>query len=150
MTTTKEMIRKETQNLIEIGSKELSKLTDHWSVYQTDNLWAIQIHVGDQIHLVNGESQLSVLKNAINEARKHSKPSYELIDHPSHYGGLNAKHEAISVIEEWNLNFHLGNVIKYVSRAGRKPDQSVIDDLKKAKWYLERQIEILEKNKNNT
>lgn len=150
MTTTKEMIRKETQNLIEIGSKELSKLTDHWSVYQTDNLWAIQMHTGDQIHLVNGESQLSVLKNAINEARKHSKPSYELIDHPSHYGGLSAKHEAISVIEEWNLNFHLGNVVKYVSRAGRKPDQSAIDDLKKAKWYLERQIEILEKNKNNT
>jgi len=56
MTTTKEMIRKETQNLIEIGSKELSKLTDHWSVYQTDNLWAIQIYLGEEIYLVNGES----------------------------------------------------------------------------------------------
>jgi len=69
---------------------------------------------------------------------------YESIDHPKHYGGKDAKHEAISVIEEWKLGFHLGNVIKYISRAGKKPAQNVLQDLKKAKWYLERYIELIE------
>jgi hypothetical protein len=69
---------------------------------------------------------------------------YESIDHPKHYGGKDAKHEAISVIEEWKLGFHLGNVVKYISRAGKKPAQSVLQDLKKAKWYLERYIELIE------
>jgi hypothetical protein len=51
-------------------------------------------------------------------------------------------YEAINVIEAWGLNFNLGNVLKYVARAGRKTD-SPIDDLEKAKWYIEREIEKL-------
>jgi len=46
--------------------------------------------------------------------------------------------EPIDVIEDWNLNFNLGNVIKYVARAGKKDDK--LTDLKKAKWYIEREI----------
>jgi hypothetical protein len=59
------------------------------------------------------------------------------IDHPAHYkhGGI----EAIDVIESWGLGFHLGNVIKYVSRAGHKEDAK--EDLKKAQWYLNRYLE---------
>lgn len=65
----------------------------------------------------------------------------EKIDHPIHYGG-NTVYETIKVIEAWNLDFHLGNTVKYISRAGKKTDDS-IEDLKKALWYLERKIKIL-------
>ena len=68
----------------------------------------------------------------------------ESVNHPAHYGGEENQYEAIKVIEAWNLNFHLGNAVKYISRAGKK--ESIIQDLEKAKWYLERKIEIL-KNK---
>ena len=51
-------------------------------------------------------------------------------------------YEAINVIEAWGLNFNLGNVIKYVARAGRKTDNP-IEDLEKAKWYIEREIDKL-------
>ena len=65
----------------------------------------------------------------------------EMIDHPSHYN--QGKYEAIDVIEDWKLNFNLGNTVKYISRAGHKDD--IIQDLKKASWYLNREIERLEK-----
>ncbi len=71
-----------------------------------------------------------------------SKPPVEQVDHPSHYGGADNVYEAIKVIEAWGLDFHLGNAIKYISRAGRK--ESLLVDLKKARWYLDRAIERLE------
>lgn len=69
--------------------------------------------------------------------------SKELVNHPQHYGGENNQYEAIKVIEAWELDFCLGNTVKYISRAGKKDD--VIQDLKKAKWYLERKIDQLER-----
>lgn len=68
----------------------------------------------------------------------------EFVNHPEHYGGEDNPYEAIKVIEAWNLDFHLGNTVKYISRAGKK--EYMIQDLEKAKWYLERKIENL-KNK---
>jgi hypothetical protein len=62
------------------------------------------------------------------------------INHPQHYGGDNP-YETIKVIEAWQLNFHLGNVVKYISRAGKKGDK--IEDLRKAMWYLQREIDNL-------
>ena len=61
------------------------------------------------------------------------------VDHPAHYGGADNTYEAIKVIEAWELGFNLGNVIKYISRAGKKG--SKLEDLKKAQWYLNREIE---------
>ena len=63
----------------------------------------------------------------------------EAVDHPDHYGGENNPYEAIKVIEAWGLDFHLGNVVKYISRAGKKHDRT-LEDMKKALWYLERWI----------
>lgn len=60
------------------------------------------------------------------------------INHPNHYGG-DTTYEAIKVIEAWDLSFHLGNSVKYICRAGKKG--SYIEDLEKAKWYLDRAIE---------
>ena len=66
------------------------------------------------------------------------------INNPSHYGGKDNPYEAIKVIEAWKLNFNLGNTTKYISRCGKKEGNSTLQDLKKAKWYLEREIERLE------
>ena len=63
----------------------------------------------------------------------------EKVDHPDHYGGKENIYEAIKVIEAWDLGFHLGNVVKYISRAGKKT-KNTNEDLKKAKWYLERYL----------
>lgn len=65
----------------------------------------------------------------------------EMINHPQHYNM--GKFEAIDVIEDWQLNFNLGNTVKYISRAGHKDD--IIQDLKKSLWYLDREIKRLEK-----
>jgi hypothetical protein len=60
------------------------------------------------------------------------------VNHPSHYGGENNPYEAIKIIEAHNLGFHLGNAVKYILRAGKKGDAS--EDIKKAIWYLEREL----------
>ena len=61
---------------------------------------------------------------------------------PSHYRSAR-KYEPKDVIRDWRLNFNLGNVVKYVSRAGRKDGTPIIVDLQKAKQYLEFEIEAL-------
>lgn len=66
----------------------------------------------------------------------------EAVNHPAHYGGAENTYEAIKVIEAWRLGFCLGNVVKYISRAGKKG--SKLEDLKKAQWYLAREIEKLD------
>lgn len=63
-----------------------------------------------------------------------------MVDHPPHYR-KDSGFEAIDVIEAWNLGFSLGNALKYISRAGIKNPQKKIEDLEKAKWYIEREIE---------
>lgn len=61
----------------------------------------------------------------------------DLVNHPDHYkiGGI----ETIDFIEAKNLNYHLGNVVKYITRADHKGRR--LEDLKKARWYLDREIE---------
>ena len=66
------------------------------------------------------------------------------VDHPDHYGGNGNPCEAIKVIEAHDLGFCLGNALKYILRAGKKGP--ALEDLKKAKWYLERQIAAEEAN----
>ena len=59
------------------------------------------------------------------------------VDHPSHYN--TGRVEVIDAIEAWNLGFNLGNVVKYVARADYKG--TPLEDLRKAAWYLNREIE---------
>jgi len=73
----------------------------------------------------------------------------EQVNHPDHYGGKNNEYEAIKVIDAWELGFSLGNTIKYISRAGKKGKNKELEDLRKAKWYLEHHIEQLEKKINS-
>jgi hypothetical protein len=61
------------------------------------------------------------------------------VDHPGHYrkdSGL----EAIDAIEAWDLNFNLGNVVKYICRAGLKNNTDGLEDLEKALWYIQREL----------
>ena len=68
----------------------------------------------------------------------------DIINHPRHY--TLGKIEVIDFIEDKGLNFNLGNVVKYVARCGRKKspgksmDAKALEDLKKARWYIEREI----------
>jgi hypothetical protein len=66
------------------------------------------------------------------------------IDHPAHYRESTG-HEAIDVIESWGLGFNLGNVVKYISRSGIKDPGKRIEDLEKARWYLDREIGVRRK-----
>lgn len=64
------------------------------------------------------------------------KTNKENVDHPSHYNA--GKYEVIDVIEDWELGFNLGNAIKYIGRCEHKGKK--VEDLKKAIWYIEREI----------
>jgi hypothetical protein len=65
-----------------------------------------------------------------------TKPEVDMVNSPPHYtaGGV----ETIDFIEAKNLNYNLGNAVKYITRAGLKGNR--VEDLKKAKWYIEREI----------
>lgn len=65
----------------------------------------------------------------------------DVVNHPPHYKS-DSGIESIDVIEGFGLNFHLGNVIKYILRHNKKGKP--LEDLKKAKWYLDREIDKLE------
>ena len=67
----------------------------------------------------------------------------DLVNNPPHYKSPNGL-EAINVIEGFGLGFHLGNVVKYILRAGRKDHH--VQDLRKARWYLDREVRRHESN----
>ena len=69
------------------------------------------------------------------------------VNHPPHY--VLGKIEVIEAIEDWKLNFHRGNAVKYVARAGKKDATKEIEDLQKAVWYINRDIELLKANSEN-
>lgn len=69
----------------------------------------------------------------------------DLVNHPAHYNV--GQIEVIDAIEDWQLGFHEGNVVKYVVRAKHKANE--LQDLKKAQWYLNHRIEQLEKNESS-
>lgn len=64
----------------------------------------------------------------------------EQVNHPAHYNA--GRFEVIDVIEDWQLGFSLGNAVKYIARAPHKGDP--VQDLRKAAWYLQREIERIE------
>ena len=81
------------------------------------------------------------------KARQNAESSTkdDIIEHPAHYCE-GRKYEPKDVIRDWDLNFNLGNAVKYVSRAGRKENNSLLQDLKKARQYLDFEINFLENN----
>ena len=89
-------------------------------------------------------------KNTCEEFEKNAKkagwsctPSSDMVNSPSHYKGH--KFEVIDIIEDFDLNFRKGNALKYLLRAGHKDDY--VQDLKKAIWYLNREIDAYNNSK---
>ena len=70
------------------------------------------------------------------------------VNHPNHYNS--GRIEVIDFIEDKELGFHLGNAVKYISRAGRKNPDKIVEDLQKAVWYINREIGRLEGMKNDS
>lgn len=64
---------------------------------------------------------------------------------PDHYGGQGSVYEVFNVLEAWEIDkdFYLGNVIKYIARAGKKNKSTKKEDLQKALVYLQRRIDLL-------
>lgn len=63
----------------------------------------------------------------------------DMINHPPHYGDSDSPYEVIKIIEFFGFGYRIGNAVKYILRAGKKGDY--IEDLKKAQWYLQREID---------
>ena len=70
----------------------------------------------------------------------------ESVNHPEHYL-KDSGYEVIDIIEAWNLDFCLGNSIKYIARSGKKNINKEIEDLEKAIWYIKRKIEKINKER---
>lgn len=68
----------------------------------------------------------------------------ERVNHPSHYNSNPSGVECIEVAE--HMNFNTGNALKYIWRAGFKSKDTVIEDLEKAVWYLNREIERIKRS----
>ena len=66
----------------------------------------------------------------------------DAVEHPAHY--TSGKIEVIDYIEDQNFPYHLGNAIKYISRAGKKDPEKTVEDLQKAVWYINRYIGLLQ------
>lgn len=70
------------------------------------------------------------------------------VNHPSHY--TDGKIEVIDFIEDKNLNFHRGNAVKYIARAGKKNPEKEVEDLEKAVWYTNREIQRISGQSKNS
>ena len=70
------------------------------------------------------------------------KELFDTVQRPSHYA--DTKIEVIDYIEDKGFGYHLGNAIKYISRAGKKDPSKTVEDLRKAEWYIERYIQLIE------
>lgn len=97
-------------------------------------------------HGFSGESDCDLIKEVPNplgekQATQTAQTKTDTINHPAYYGGADNPYEVIKVVEEWKLDFHLGNAVKYIARAGKKDADKTIEDLQKAIWYIQRKIE---------
>lgn len=95
----------------------------------------VKRNVADAIKVTIKESDTDASKQ--NDENKSPVIKSDSVNHPKYYQG---KIEVIDFIEDKGLGFNLGNCVKYISRAGKKNPEKRIEDLKKARWYLDREI----------
>lgn len=88
------------------------------------------------------KESLQSVRKAIEELGESSFWEHDSVEHPSHY--CDGSIEVIDYIEDKGFGYHLGNAIKYISRAGKKDPAKETEDLRKAVWYIERYIELKE------
>lgn len=102
-------------------------------------------HSLGRVNAVVRLTNLELLNGTVVDVASPSEKVDAAVEHPAHYGG-DTTYEVIKVIEAWGLDFVLGNVVKYIARAGKKPSNSELQDLKKARDYINKRIEKLEEN----
>lgn len=119
----------------------LERIQDLKKILQGPDIMSVQMRQKYYQEIAILEEQ--IVKDIQVEARK------EMVNHPAHYGGEEDPYEAIKVIRAWNLDFCTGNTVKYIARAGKKDPTKELEDLKKARWYLDYWIKELEKRKKN-
>lgn len=144
---------------MENSDNDLYELIDFYTVYKsgvvikeivpkgksTKQEWISRLDQDTVEHLIKIKQLIKVKTDKMEI--KQGEIEANNVNHPAYYGGEDNPYEAIKVIEAWDLDFHLGNTIKYISRFGKKQNKAnnLIEDLEKAKWYLERKIEQLKK-----
>jgi hypothetical protein len=86
-----------------------------------------------------GDATSQVMDELVDPKPLFGEIASDLVNHPPHYtdGGI----DTLKFIEAKDLNYRLGNVVKYISRTGKKVDSDPIQDLEKARFYLDREIE---------
>jgi hypothetical protein len=113
-------------------------------VLENERLKALLAHqISQHLHGAHADKKVVPMENSMA-----SEIAVDAVNHPPHYtlGGI----EVIDAIEAWGLGFNLGNSVKYLARAGRKDPSKTVEDLRKALFYLEREIGLLTKNKVST
>jgi hypothetical protein len=146
------------------GNSRAAKMRKYFTTHPTASVAAVakEFKTTYQVaYMVKKKMENSAVKDAgrmyeIGKGRKESRwktllvetsntpitmvePQPDPVNHPTHYkvGGI----ETIDFIEAKGLTYHLGNVVKYVTRSDHKGDK--LQDLEKARWYLDREIGIL-------
>jgi hypothetical protein len=114
---------------VTMATEDISKLTDEQALRLADNLNKPKMRM----------LSVSTSNKSIKPLIMEFTPPPDPVNNPAHYteGGI----ETIDYIEAKRLGYHLGNAVKYISRAGRKGTNQGLEDLKKAQWYLARAIE---------
>ena len=92
------------------------------------------INSPDPEGVFDGDIVKDLMDDAVNEALQCGE--HDNVNHPAHY--TTGRIEVIEYIEDKEFPYHLGNAVKYISRAGRKDPDKTIEDLQKALWYIER------------
>lgn len=90
------------------------------------------------------DSMDAMMYSIIAAKKMRPKENYDSVNHPSHY--TDGKIEVIDFIEDKKFPYHLGNAVKYISRAGKKDPNKTAEDLRKAIWYIDRYIQTIEGN----
>ena len=87
----------------------------------------------------NNKDRNEIWKKSEEEFVENKSKQPEAVHHPDHYH-KNSGIEVIDAIDAWNLDFCLGNAVKYISRSGHKDGDKTQQDLQKAVWYILRYL----------
>ena len=130
------------------NKREQVKILADCNVCKPEDIIAILKEMGENGRQFNGwfqqkKEKPKVVEEKTQAAEKKPQATNDTINHPAHY--TDGKIEVIDYIEDKQLNYHLGNAVKYISRAGKKDPAKKVEDLRKAAWYINREIERLGK-----
>lgn len=125
------------------GGKVKNTYVTYKGLKKTSIVEAIEI-LKEQDYCLHGVEYItSSLQDALKKGKQFHAEIYnhDPVNRPSHY--TDGKIEVISYIRDKKLGFCLGNAVKYISRAGKKDPTKIVEDLKKAIWYINNHIESL-------